>query len=58
MTLTEWEMKYSRFVRKHKNGQYHIPDFVGNERADLFHLSDYIVSSVTGGTIWFIPRES
>ena len=25
-------------------------------RVEAFHLSDYLVSSVTGGSIWFIPR--
>lgn len=28
----------------------------GRLKYSLHHLSDYVVSSVTGGTIWLIPR--
>lgn len=29
----------------------------GKSRWDLYHLDDYIVSSVSGGTLWLIPKE-
>lgn len=39
-------------------GAYVVPDdqTIAHVRTYLFRLDDYIVSSVTGGTIWLIPR--
>ena len=56
MTLNQWAMKQPYLVRAHGRA-YHIPDSVRLiDRAEAWSLSDYLVSSITGGTIWFIAR--
>ena len=55
-TLAEWENWAGRSSYLHANGQVWIPDFVGPERANLWHLRDYFVVRVSGGTIWLEKR--
>jgi hypothetical protein len=62
MTAKEWERKYGYALRPHNNkGTLWIPDSQLDKkklmRYDLFHLSDYAVSSITGGSVWLIPRS-
>ncbi len=62
MTLEEW-LKDSPVVgRMMPNGEYALPDVLSGAehrtRAwDLHHLSDYVVTSVIGGSIWLVPRR-
>jgi hypothetical protein len=57
MTLKEWSERYGIDMRE-KDGAHWVPDtFTGHEaRWTLWSLSDMTVSSVTGGTIWLVPR--
>ena len=61
MTLAQWAEFWPYKVSKHSTGAMWTPDAVKNWsrdwRVEAFHLSDYLVSSITGGTIWFVPRE-
>ena len=63
MTLRQWIERYQRLVHSHGElGTVWLPDFVETptnpaERWSLFHLSDYVVSSVSGGSIWLVPAE-
>ena len=63
MTLREWENLADRhaFILQGKDKAYWIPDTIGLQdsglRPLLWRLSDYLVSSITGGTIWLVPRE-
>lgn len=57
MTLLEWADKQPVLLNTY-NGQYLIPDVMGLvDRARAWHLSDYLVSAVSGGVIWFIEKE-
>ncbi len=64
MTLQEWSIRFDRVINSGKNGAFWLPDsfsFVEIQetkaRNELWNLSDYIVSSVSGGTIWLIPHN-
>lgn len=60
MTLREWADKQPLKVQRHKKyfNAFHVPDALELvDRSEAWHLSDYAVSSVLGGTIWFIPRS-
>jgi len=69
MTLDEWATLQPYAVRapggwKDSAGRptespaRYIPDSLNLvQRAEAFHLSDYLVSAITGGTIWFWPRH-
>lgn len=64
MTLADWEKKSPLTVGTHKTGARWVPDDFPNAlhdehdlRWELWHLSDYRVSSVSGGTIWLIPKK-
>jgi hypothetical protein len=65
MTLTQWANAYGKVIHTHPtSGGKWTPDFYDSSpdqsrtvgRSDLWRLDDYIVSSVCGGSIWFIPR--
>jgi hypothetical protein len=61
MTLAEWLQDCPYIARPHgQGGAMVLPDSGVSERkrAQLSTLSDYRVSSVTGGSIWLIPRDS
>lgn len=58
MTLAGWA-EQSKYAPKHwKNGVYTVPQVEPEDSQRLlWRLSDYLVSSVTGGSIWLIPRH-
>lgn len=70
MTLDEWSKKYgvaapvfeSAILPRapEHNSRYVVGNFTGDVGWDLYHLTDYVVGTVTGGTIWLSkrPRES
>ena len=60
MTLQEWAAGWPYAVRQHTHGARWTPDAVGHEDhyTQAFRLSDYLVSSVSGGSIWFIQRAT
>jgi hypothetical protein len=61
MTLAQWREQYPGwYVAQHASGGYWLKDngeSMTNERWELWHLDDYAVSSVTGGSIWLVQRE-
>jgi hypothetical protein len=60
ITLAEWAVGQPYIVREHHVGMgvMHVPDSeILNNRWQLFCLADYVVSSVTAGTIWLCPRR-
>jgi len=59
MKLSEWEAKQPNIVGTHPiTGARFVPDHAGLvHRWEAWYLEDYAVSSVTGGTIWFVPKE-
>lgn len=59
MTLAEWAEKWPYLVREHPSGAMHTPDttIATTVRSLAWQLTDYRVSSVAGGTIWFTKRE-
>jgi hypothetical protein len=60
MTLQAWREKYSGMVvHQHANGAYWLPDYLMPDGPawELYHLDDYAVSSVTGGSIWLWKRQ-
>jgi hypothetical protein len=57
MTLAEWAERSKYAPRKHASGAYHVPQVEPEDSQRLlWHLTDYLVSSVTGGSIWLVPR--
>lgn len=68
MTLAQWSKKYKinapvfESVAAPKapehNARYVIGSYSGMVAWDLFHLSDYVVSTVTGGTYWLAKRSN
>ncbi len=57
MTLKEWIAKQPVRIRKHGSA-WVIPDVSGLvDRRQAWQLSDYLVSSVTGGSIWFVRKS-
>lgn len=41
-----------------ETGAMVTPDTVHPSRAEAWHLTDYRVSSVSGGSIWFVRRTN
>jgi hypothetical protein len=61
MTLKEWSAKQRYAVKRHAkffNSFWCPDDSTLIDRAEAWHLDDYIVASVSGGTIWFSPRHT
>ena len=59
MTLREWTAKWDYKPGTHKSGAtYLVDDLVCGARSELFHLSDYAVSTVVAGTIWLVKGEA
>lgn len=60
MSLSEWEKLADRTVFINGDGSRWIPDTIGLQdsgvRHYLWHLSDYIVSTANGGSIWLIKK--
>jgi hypothetical protein len=59
MTLAEWAKGWPHKVSQHSSGAMWTPDgeLKIHHRCQAFYLSDYLVSSVSGGSIWFVSRE-
>lgn len=59
MILREWLIKYKEYAGDFKE-QKTIAVFINQSDKlwDLFHLSDYIVSSICGGTMWLVKRNN
>lgn len=60
MTLKEWEEKTGKHSVRHTGGGLYVdrpnPSWQPDPYSDLWHLSDYTVSTVSGPTIWLVPR--
>lgn len=58
-SLAEWRFITNVYVKQHSPGVYCLPDYSWPDswRWELFHLKDYVVSSVSAGTIWLVERE-
>jgi hypothetical protein len=58
MTLAQWAEGWPYRLTLHQTGMASVPDWAGDEsyRAKAWGLTDYRVSSVSGGSIWFAPR--
>lgn len=59
MTLKEWEARYGERAIPHVHTTAcYVPDTIRSfgVRARLWSLSDYRVTSVTGGAIWLLPK--
>ncbi len=55
MTLKEWEQTSGRKVNHSptNTNKAWVPDFSDSKiRATLWNLDDYVVDSISGGTIW------
>lgn len=60
MTLQEWAAKQPLAVTRHPKyfNSFSVPDDSRLvDRPDAWCLEDYRVTSVTGGSIWFSPRN-
>lgn len=56
LTLKRWAAKQP--YRMQKSGHvFSIPDGRLVDRSEAWHLSDYVVSSVVGGSLWFSRRR-
>ena len=59
-TLAEWSIAWPYLVERHLDTQSaHTADAQPVDvtlRQEAFHLADYVVSSVAGGSLWFVPR--
>ena len=55
MTLQEWHNNNNVCIARHAHARC-LPSDCAN-KSQLFHLDDYYVSSVTGGTIWMIRKK-
>jgi len=57
MTLREWEDQSPVRGQQHWRGAYVIPDALPPSiRKALWYLDDFIVTSVSGGAIWLVPK--
>ncbi|MGH9317729.1 MAG: hypothetical protein ACRD1P_11570 [Thermoanaerobaculia bacterium] len=56
MTLAQWAAKQPYRISRNRSGVYVIPDSGLVDRSQAWHLSNYVVSAVSGGSIWFSPR--
>lgn len=61
MTLQEWAEKNDAFVRDFNKPTYDpmktVADRKYPDRPGIFHLTDYVVTSVEAGTIWLAERK-
>jgi hypothetical protein len=69
MTLAEWQHMTKATVKPFYTSDpepdepkiYTVPDYswlTGQWRWELFHLKDYLVSSISAGTIWLVERTN
>jgi hypothetical protein len=59
MMLIEWLETHCEGWEcvRYEGGAIAIPDRSYSERAALWALDDYAVSSVVAGTIWLVPKR-
>jgi len=60
MTLKDWSDKWKISPKKHSGGGLYFPGITYMDepaKRELYRLDDYAVSSVSGGTLWLIPRK-
>jgi hypothetical protein len=58
MTLAQWSDANSIAITQSKHGGTSVVVGIGSRAYfDLFHLSDYAVSTVSGIVVWLVPRE-
>lgn len=59
MKLSEWLRQTNAIRHFGDNGATGVSDTpqIGVWRVDLWHLSDYVVTSVSGGVVWLAPRR-
>lgn len=62
MTLAQWATKYNVVVNQgffmQDRCQY-VPMFINHcDYWELYHLEDYLVSSVQAGTVWLVKRPA
>lgn len=58
-TLQEWLIAHAIVPIKDEPtivAIYYATEIKGSIAWELWHLQDYVVSTVSGGTIWLIPR--
>ena len=60
MTLEQWAKGWPYHVIPWAGGAAYVPDCASREdhRRKAWSLTDYLVSSVMAGTIWFVPRTA
>lgn len=58
LTLAQWLEGWPYRGRQFGEYSFAVPDSAHDERyrSQAWRLSDYLVSSVSGGSIWFFPR--
>lgn len=58
MTLIQWAERYGEMVLRHgTTGAMYVMPKNQAGRWDLFHLTDYRVSSVSGPVYWLVPAR-
>ena len=55
-TFEQWQREWPHAAVHHANGFISVPDAVHRARSEAWRLSDYVVTSVAGGSIWLMPR--
>jgi len=55
MTLDEWQQQTGHYVGTHPRGAKFVSITVFS-KWELFHLTDYVVSSCSAGVYWLVPR--
>lgn len=58
MTLQEWSKRYKYDIQKHAGGGTYVIVESVEDKAALYLLSDYAVSTVSGITVWLAPRKA
>jgi hypothetical protein len=61
MTLAEWSARYSCPVYTHPSGAKYVylPFYEETrQRVEIFRLTDYRISTISGPTIWLVPRPA
>jgi hypothetical protein len=57
MTLAQWARGNGATVHTHGNAVWVVDDRrIEHARTQLWDLTDYVVSSVSGGSVWLVPR--
>lgn len=59
MTLSEWSSRTGILPTHPTTERSAVSlcvDQLHADRSELWHLADYVVSSVSGPVVWFVPR--